>query len=286
MNVKLALLLCICCQYNLAVHSFPNNKPEIQHSKVYQKQKNNNIDISHYYVSEKLDGMRGYWNGKQLLTRQGNIINSPIWFTHGWPDTPMDGELWISRDNFQSLISCVRKKLAGICWKEVRFMMFDLPKHHANFADRVIKMQAIVRQVNSPYLKSIKQSKVNTLNELDEKLEHVTNNKGEGLMLHLASAYYQVGRSAHVLKLKKHQDAEAIVIGHIEGKGKYQHMLGAIKVQTAKGIIFKIGSGFNDEERANPPLIGTTITYKYNGLTKAGKPRFARYWRIRSESSP
>jgi len=283
MNVKVALLVLMAFLNSQQSASSPYQRPAIQQGDVYQKRKNLVSNISQYYISEKLDGMRAYWDGKQLLSRQGNIINSPAWFTQTWPNAHLDGELWIAPDSFQELMSCVKKKIAGSCWLKVSFMVFDLPKHSGRFSERVKQMKALTGQGTSPYLKMIRQFKVANLTELDIKLEQVINNKGEGLMLHLASAYYHVGRTSNLLKLKKHQDSEAVVIEHIEGKGKgkYQHMLGAIKVRTNEGIVFKLGSGFSDLERANPPAIGTTITYKYNGLTKAGKPRFARYWRIR-----
>jgi len=282
MNATVTLLLLTLCFTSHQSNAFFNQKPDIQQGFTFQRDKNSNRDISQYYISEKLDGMRGYWDGKQLLSRQGNKITSPAWFTQAWPDIPIDGELWISRNNFQALMSCVRKKIAGECWKKVTFMMFDLPKNNNRFTIRVKQMQNISRQANSPYLKVIKQFRVANLTDLDNKLEQIIDKKGEGLMLHLASAYYHVGRTANLLKLKKNQDAEATVIEHIKGKGKYQQLLGSLKVKTNSGIIFKIGSGFTDLERANPPAIGTTITYKYNGLTKAGKPRFARYWRMRT----
>lgn len=259
------------------------SKPNIQHGVTY----NEVTDISQYYVSEKLDGVRGYWDGKQLLTRQGNLIYSPSWFTQHWPAFPIDGELWLNRGKFQPLLSCVSKHSAKedksiSCWQQVRFMMFDLPSHQGDFNERVNKMQHLLTQVPSPYLAMINQVKFNTLSELDSKLNDVISVQGEGLMLHLGSAHYKIGRNAALMKLKKHQDAEAIVISHTEGKGKYQHLLGAIEVKTTDGIIFKIGSGFSDYQRAHPPKIGTIITFKYNGLTQAGVPRFARFWRIKA----
>ncbi|MEY8252815.1 MAG: DNA ligase [Colwellia sp.] len=258
-------------------------KPNTQHGVIYHKV----ADISQYYVSEKLDGIRGYWDGKQLLTRQGNLINSPSWFTQYWPTFPIDGELWLDRGKFQTLLSCVSKHSAEenkalSCWKKVRFMMFDLPKLQGDFKERVNKMQHLLIQFPSPYLAMISQLKFKALSDLDNKLNEVIAAQGEGLMLHLGSAHYQIGRNSALMKLKKHQDAEATVIGHTKGKGKYQNQLGAIKVKTSDGIIFKIGSGFSDVQRANPPKIGTIITFKYNGLTQAGIPRFARFWRIKA----
>jgi DNA ligase-1 len=258
-------------------------KPKIQHGVTY----NRVADISQYYVSEKLDGVRGYWDGAKLLTRQGNVINSPSWFTQSWPASPIDGELWLDRGKFQTLLSCVSKhsaeeKKSLSCWKDVRFMMFDLPTHQGDFNERVNKMQHLLILIPSPYLAMISQVKLKSISDLDNKLNEVIAGQGEGLMLHLASSHYQTGRNSALMKLKKHQDAEATVIGHTEGKGKYKGLLGAILVKTADGIIFKIGSGFNDYQRAHPPKKGTIITFKYNGLTDAGIPRFARFWRIKT----
>jgi len=253
-------------------------KPAIQQAKSYKAVD----DIKAYWVSEKLDGMRGYWDGKQLLTRQGNLIHSPKWFTWNWPTTVMDGELWLGRNQFQQTVSCVRKKIIDeSCWRKIHFMIFDLPKNTKIFTDRIKVMQQITRQTNSTYLTMIKQFKIATIEQLKQKLNDIIDNNGEGLMLHLGSAYYTSGRTSNILKFKKHQDAEARVIAHLMGKGKYQGLLGALQVKTVDGVIFKIGSGFTDHERANPPQIGSIITYKYNGKTQAGIPRFARYWRIR-----
>ena len=274
-------LYLVCALLFLLLFSQVNaqQKPEIQQAKTYKSVE----DISQYWLSEKLDGMRGYWDGKQLLTRQGNIIHSPKWFTKHWPTTVMDGELWLTRNQFQATLSCVRKMhIDENCWRKVHFMIFDLPKHKGTFTERITSMKELTTSSSSPYLVMVKQFKLKTTAQLESELNKIIANQGEGLMLHLGSAYYHVGRTANIMKLKKHQDAEAVVIDHLNGKGKYQGMLGALKVQTPLGIEFKIGSGFSDDERANPPPIGSIITYKYNGKTQAGIPRFARYFRIKN----
>lgn len=253
-------------------------KPKIQQGISYQTVE----DISQYWISEKLDGMRGYWTGTQLITRQGHHIYSPKWFTKNWPNKAIDGELWLGRSSFQQTVSCVRKKFPDdLCWRKIKFMMFDLPTHQGSFTNRINKMKKISQQVNSPYLKIIEQFRLYTNKALQSKLNDIVNNNGEGLMLHLASAPYFTGRNAYVMKLKKHQDAEAKVIAYIKGKGKYQQVMGALLIETIEGIRFKIGSGFTDFERENPPEIGSIITYKYNGKTKKGIPRFARFLRVR-----
>lgn len=266
----------------LSAQSKPLQKPAIQHAANYKEA----TSINQFWISEKLDGMRGYWDGTQLLTRQGNLIHSPTWFTQNWPNNVIDGELWVKRDHFQQTLSCVRKKhVDETCWRFVRFMMFDLPEHRGIFTERIAAMQKLTKKINSPFLSMVKQFKIATAEQLDQTLNKVVKNNGEGLMLHHGNSYYHVGRTANIMKLKKHQDAEAVVMAHIEGKGKYQGMLGALQVKTVEGIIFKIGSGFNDHERNEPPAIGSLITFKYNGKTKAGIPRFARFYRIREPSS-
>ena len=101
-------------------------------------------------------------------------------------------------------------------------------------------------------------------------------------MLHHQKAHYKTGRSNDLMKLKRHDDAEAIVIGYIAGKGKYKNKLGSLKVKMPSGLIFKIGSGFTDQQRNEPPAIGSTITFKYIGKTVRGVPKFASFLRVRA----
>jgi len=254
-----------------------NTPPEIQLATKY----NLKHSIDEYWISEKLDGVRGYWTGTDLLTKNGNSLNPPDWFTAQWPKRPIDGELWINRHKFEQIISCVKKIKPTACWEKIRFMIFDLPDSKAIFTHRINDIKNVVNTVNSPYLKEIPQYKLFSIEALNLKLNEVVKHQGEGLMLHFQNAYYRVGRSPDIMKLKPYQDAEAIVLRHIEGKGKYQGLLGAIQVRTADDIIFKIGSGFSDKERKNPPAVGATITFKYNGKTQRGVPKFASFLRIR-----
>lgn len=259
-------------------------KPQIQQATPYQS----SIDVTQYWVSEKLDGVRGYWNGKQLLTRSGNLIKTPKNFTRGWPNTTMDGELWIARNAFEQVSGCIRKKTASECWHDIRFYIFDLPNHQGNFTARIAAMKALTKDYSlnlvggQPHtLNMVKQYRIGTNRQLQQRLVQLVGNGAEGLMLHHQDAYYHAGRTDKLVKLKMHQDAEAIVVAHHQGKGKYQHKLGALEVEMPNGIRFKIGSGFSDQERENPPKIGATITYKYIGKTQRGVPRFASFLRVR-----
>lgn len=252
--------------------------PKIQLSTLYHQ----DINIQEYWISEKLDGVRAYWDGEKLISRQGNIFNCPQWFIDSFPTTPLDGELWIGRQQFEKVSSIVRKKKPNETeWRAISFMIFDLPTSTENFNVRIAKMKRIIKNTPSPYLKMIAQIKVQNNTELQALHEQVVKKGGEGLMLHRGSAYYQTKRSKDLMKLKKHQDAEATVIQHIPGKGRNSERLGALVLKTPEGITFKLGTGFSDAEREHPPEVGSTVTYKYFGKTKNGVPRFASFLRVR-----
>ena len=254
-------------------------KPRLQLATKFQE----STVINDYWVSEKLDGVRGYWTGKQLLTRSGNVLSPPKWFVEHWPKVAMGGELWSERGQFEQISACVRRKLAdGACWKNLKLMIFDLPQQTNNFTARIATMKQLTQDNSSHYLAMIQQQRVANNAELYAWLNHVVDNHGEGLMLHLASATYQSGRSKNLLKLKRHQDAEAVVIGYSAGKGKYEGLLGALLVKTPEGVIFKIGTGLSDQQRKVAPTIGSVITYKYIGKTQRGVPRFASFLRIKN----
>ena len=243
------------------------------------------IDISQYLISEKLDGVRALWDGKSLRFRSGQAISAPAWFTAKLPATPLDGELWLARGKFDELSGIVRKLVAiDAEWQAVKYMVFELPAGDRTFEKRSEKLQALTRQTNWPQLQWIEQFKLADESALQARLKQITAAGGEGLMLHKADAPVTTGRSPVLLKLKPVSDAEGIVTAHIPGKGKFAGMLGALQIKTEDGHTVKIGTGFSDEQRKNPPPIGSTITYSYRDTTPSGKPRFAAFLRTRSAS--
>lgn len=242
------------------------------------------INPANYLVSEKYDGVRAVWDGKILRFRSGRPVSAPKWFIKKLPPEPLDGELWLGRGRFELLSGIVRKtEPEDNEWRQLKYMIFELPEAPGTFADRATQIKDIVARANWPQLIAVEQFRVTDRAVLKGKLDEVVRGGGEGLMLHLASAPYLTGRSDVLLKLKPLQDTEAVVIEHIPGKGKYQGMMGALRVKTPDGKIFQIGTGFNDVIRKNPPPVGTMITYTYRGLTKTGLPRFASYLRVREE---
>lgn len=241
-------------------------------------------DARDYWVSEKLDGIRGHWTGTRLITRSGQAIHHPPWFTEGWPRIPMDGELWIAHGAFETVSGIVRsQRMADAEWRRVIFMVFDLPAHGGRFEARVATMRALLPPPDIPWLRMIPQGRVADDRQLLEQLDAVIAAGGEGLMLHHRNALYRAGRSGDLLKLKIWDDAEARVIDHLPGQGKYQGQLGALLVERPDGVRFRLGSGFTDAQRRAPPPIGAQVTYRYNGYTANGLPRFAHYLRQRED---
>jgi DNA ligase 1 len=240
------------------------------------------MDVSLYLISEKLDGVRALWDGKSLKFRSGQAIAAPGWFIAKLPATPLDGELWLGRGKFDLLSGMVRRQQPiDAEWQQVKYMVFELPSGDGTFAQRSQKLQTLVKQTNWPQLQWIEQFRIADEKALQAKLKQITSQGGEGLMLHLADAPITQGRSAVLLKLKLVSDAEGIVTAHIPGKGKFAGMLGALQIKTEDGHSVKIGTGFSDAQRKNPPPIGSTITYTYRDKTPSGKPRFASFLRER-----
>ena len=238
-------------------------------------------EVSQYLVSEKLDGVRAFWDGQSLRTRQGNVINAPAWFTQGFPGQPLDGELWSGRGQFERVSATVRRRVpVDAEWREVRYQVFELPDAAGTFRERVQALQSLVAAAAVPWLQAVDQFEVSSRAALERKLDEITRAGGEGLMLHRADAPYLTGRSDALLKMKRWNDAEATVVGHRPGKGKFAGMLGALQMRTPDGTEFLLGTGLDEALRRNPPPVGTLVTYRYRELTAQGRPRFASFYRI------
>ena len=261
----------------LVVQASPAQQAGLQLAQSYRDE----VAVEQYWISEKLDGVRGRWDGEQLLTRGGYPVRVPDWFTQGWPAYPMDGELWLGRGRFAQISALVRSSdVPEQAWRHVRFMVFDLPEHGGPFSERVAVMAGLTA-LGSDYLLPVQQSRLPNSAALARELERVVALGGEGLMLHHQSARYHAGRSDALLKYKLHDDAEAFVVGYTAGQGKYAGQVGALIVEDEQGRRFRLGSGLSDADRVTPPALGSRVTYRYNGLTAGGMPRFARYLRER-----
>jgi DNA ligase-1 len=243
------------------------------------------IDPRAYLVSEKLDGVRALWDGRQLRFRSGGLISAPPAFTAALPPLAMDGELWLARGAFETLVGTVRTLQPDLAaWRGVTYQVFDLPTQRGPFAERAAMLSSLASQRSAAQTSvwaAVEQQRVADSHALRAQLDRVVAAGGEGLMLHRADALHQGLRSGALLKLKLAADAEAQVLAHVPGKGKHESRLGALQVRCSDGHLFNLGTGFSDAQRADPPAVGRWVTFTYNGRTEAGVPRFARFLRVR-----
>ncbi len=243
--------------------------------------------LTDYWVSEKYDGVRGYWDGHTLRTRGGETVATPAWFTAGWPDTPMDGELWAGRGRFSHAQSTVRQQQPDdAAWREMRFMVFDLPAHGGTFDQRLPALNQLVESLNQPWVQAVPQQRVASDAALQKLLLRTVRAGGEGLMLHRGASMYRVGRSDDLIKVKTHEDTEARVVAHLPGKGRHAGRMGALLVEMPSGQQFRLGAGFSDAQRVDPPPVGSWVTYRFRGTHDGGLPRFASFVRVRDDMPP
>lgn len=248
-------------------------------------------------MSEKYDGVRGLWDGKKLISRGNKMIHAPNFFTQNFPPFMIDGELILDKNstkigeisdinkssNFQNLCKIVADLHGKDEWENVKFMIFDVPNAKGNLNQRLQILKDFLRQNPNKYIKVIEQKPVLSRTNLDAFLDEITKRGGEGVVVRDPLAPYIHARSDKILKYKKMKDAECKVVAHHKGKGKFSKKFGALScVDLKSGARFKIGSGFSEKERENPPKIGEIITYQYQNLTHKGKPRFAVFLRVRN----
>ncbi len=244
------------------------------------------VPLADMWVSEKYDGVRGYWDGSQLFTRGGERIAAPPWFTAGWPAVALDGELWAGRGQFSAAVSTVRQQVPDdTAWQRMHFMVFDLPGHPGVFTERLAELPTAVASIGQPWVQAVVQERATTRVDLQRQLDSLVKAGAEGLVLHRGTSRYQAGRTDNLLKFKPFDDAEARVLAHVAGKGKYAGMLGALVVEWPAmegrpARRFKLGTGLSDAQRREPPPVGSLVTLRYRGLTDGGVPRFASFMRV------
>lgn len=240
------------------------------------------VDPQGYMVSEKYDGVRAYWDGRGLRFRSGAPIAAPRWFLQRLPALPLDGELWLGRGRFDAVSGLLRRSHANddATWHALRYMVFELPSAAGSFFERARRIHTLAAAQGWQQLVAVDQQAISSRTALRRRLDAVVAGGGEGLVLHRGDAPYLSGRSAAMLKLKPQFDAEAEVLAQVAGQGRHAGRMGALRVRTAQGVIFMLGSGFSDAQRDDPPPVGSRVTFRYRGLTPAGVPRFASFWRM------
>ncbi len=242
------------------------------------------LDVSGWLMSEKLDGVRGYWDGHQLLSKNGTVLAPSPAFIHNFPTFPVEGELWGGRAGFARTVAIVKKQQPHDGWLQLKFAIFDVPHEPGAFPVRIDKARTWFASHPSPYAFVIPQTMVRDQAHLHQELVRIEGLGGEGIIVRRPEALYAAGRSPDIRKVKSSQDAEAQVVGHLPGKGRNSGRLGALLVELDDGTRFRIGGGFSDGERQSPPPVGAIVTFKFYGKYASGIPKFPSFLRVRNDT--
>lgn len=233
-----------------------------------------------WLVSEKLDGVRAYWDGTSFWTRNGNRINPPQWYTAALPKVPLDGELWLGRKRFDEGSGIVRRKtprVGGIEWRGMAFVVFDAPHAPGGVEDRLAFARKAIAAAGCAWCWPAPQTPARDAQHIETMLRAVEAQGGEGLIARRPGSPYVGKRSRDMLKIKTFQDDEATVVEHYTGdRGKP----GVFAMWH--GVRIKVANGFKLDASNRPP-VGTTITFGYFERGKDGKPRFPFYLRVRND---
>lgn len=263
-------------------------------AKEYNPEKHNVYD-GNWAGSFKFDGMRFHYDPtkNKLLTRTNKEISAPPFILEELAriGLPLDGEIFAGKGKFQKCISVARKKVPNEEeWREyLTLQVFDIIDTKHDFYHRYGQMKENIPE-DHKFLQIVQQTVIKDRSyDLFGELDQAIANGEEGLILRKMTDVYSHSRSSGLLKVKKMYDAEATIKGFTNGTGKYKGQMGAIVCEDDDGIEFKIGSGFNDDQRAHPPFkIGDRVTFKYFEKTQGNKSkktsssyRFPTFLRVR-----
>ncbi|MBQ9725059.1 MAG: DNA ligase [Neisseriaceae bacterium] len=262
------ILLCLLSLFILPIWA---ETPSLVLAQEYQQQ-----NIIGWAMSEKLDGVRGFWDGNALYSRQGKQFTPPKDWTKNFPPFALDGELFSKRGEFEQISATVRSQNGD--WHNIQLFVFDVPNADGDLWQRLQTAQAWKNRHPESRLHIIEQHSVQSEQQAKDFFNQIVKAGGEGVIFRNPNLPYQAGRSAGFLKWKPQFDDECKVVKHLAGKGKFQGKMGAVLCENKYGQ-FRIGTGFTDSDRQNPPPVGSTITYRYRGFTNKGKPKFASYLR-------
>lgn len=285
-TLRLAVLvlvaLCAMAGAGIGAGTHEDAPPDFALAHVYRPG-DETVNLAEYWMSEKYDGVRALWDGRRLLSRGGKPFAAPAWFVDALPAAVLDGELWLGRGRFEDTTSVVRRSRPHEGWRDIQYMVFDLPEHGGVFRERYAALIALAAEHPGRYWRVAPHEPIESPAALEQRFADITAGGGEGLILRRVASRHHGGRSDDLLKYKRFTDADAVVVGHNPGKGKYTGLLGSLRVRASDGTVFNVGSGLSDAQRRHPPPVGATITYKYQGLTGDGLPRFPVFLRLRRD---
>eukprot|EP01027_Heterolobosea_sp_BB2_P004956 GEZU01007622.1.p1 GENE.GEZU01007622.1~~GEZU01007622.1.p1 ORF type:complete len:260 (-),score=24.72 GEZU01007622.1:119-898(-) len=231
---------------------------------------NQEIDPTGWWMSEKLDGIRAYWDGQKLYSRTGRQITAPSYFTNALPKgQALDGELWIGREQFMppSVIYDAHSRV----WESVKYCAFDVPAIGVPYEERLATLQNLLSPLLrssgvAPHILVVPVQRCTSAEHMHAYLKEVVDGGGEGLIMRKPQSRYQPGRTNAVLKLKPRQDTEVKFV-----ERHPSHL--ALICDQPDGQ--RVPIPCSSRMYYNPPSPGSLITVTHAGFFKNGTLRHA-----------
>ncbi|MFV0436870.1 MAG: DNA ligase [Desulfopila sp.] len=271
--------LCLVLLFFVLTVSEAAAAPALHHAERYTGEE----EVTGWLMSEKLDGIRGYWNGRELLTRQGKKISAPAWFIAGFPPFALDGELWRGRNDFNFVQNTVLDQTPSASWQQISYNIFEVPEAAGDFPTRLQKARNWFASHPAPHVRIIEQIVCRGPDHLQHFLAQIEAGGGEGIIVKDPALPFRAGRRPDMLKVKNFRDMEGQVIAHNPGQGRFRELMGSLTLRLENGVEFKLGTGFTLTDRRQPPPLGSFVTFKYQGFTTNGIPRFASFLHVRKD---
>jgi len=257
--------------------------PELFLLKTYK----DDMNVTGWVISEKYDGVRAFWNGKNLISRSGKIFSAPKGFIKDFPPFELDGELWSSRGKLEEIVSIVNTKNISSTnalnrWMSLRYMVFEVPNQNGNLFRRMGVLDEYLKKHKNTSIYPVEQHLIHNKNDVKVFYTRLIQANAEGVVIRNPYTDYYTGRTKKAVKYKPFMDAECTVVSMIKGKGKFQDIMGSLLCDF-NGKLIKIGSGFTDKERQMIFKVGSLIRFKYYGLSSLGNPKYPVFIDIRNE---
>ena len=209
----------------------------------------NATDLTGWWMSEKLDGVRAYWDGKQFLSRLGNLFTPPTGSSRACPTSPLDGELWLDRKKFQRTVSIVRRQDKSDHWKEIRYVVFDAPKLDKASRSGSQFVRRVPRSDNGRPMPSLTSTSSAGHGPPAAELARVEALGGEGLMLRAAGLEVREPAGRRRCSRSRRSTMPRHASSGTCRAGRHKGRLGALFVELPDGTTFSVGTGFSDAQR-------------------------------------
>jgi ATP-dependent DNA ligase len=257
-----------------------------------------------YAIFEKFDGWYGYidldgTDSAWITSRADRAIPSTVGISKLLRGAAPKGavgrlifEITIpSIPDFSTLNGVLNRSKAPCQAKGVVLKCHDFIDASTNeFSIRYGDLKELVSKINLSWVQVAPVLGIGSYKDVQAIAEQIWALNGEGSIGKALEEPYHAGkRDWSLIKVKEDVDADLLVLGMQEGKGKYEGTLGALTCRDKAGNLHTI-SGMTDEQRyqwwTNPDaIIGCVVEIKAMKKLKDGQYREPRFKAVRFDKT-